>query len=146
MQETLLTVRYFERGLSKRHEKVTLFFLLNPVPFNGQNYKKQKDPGTSHQPFFRLQNKFRKIPLLIVWWCNIKRLLSCSKITSANLCKPIHDVKSSTPSYTSESGKCGKKVKKLQKLIITSQDLKELFRWNEKQFSQFLKCYHLVKK
>ena len=66
MQEILLTVRYFERGLSKRHEKVTLFFLLNPVPFNGQNYKKQKDPGTSDQSFFRLQNNFSKIPLLIV--------------------------------------------------------------------------------
>ena len=38
MQEILLTVRYFERGLSKSLEKVTLFFLLNPVPFNGQNY------------------------------------------------------------------------------------------------------------
>ena len=37
MQEILLTVRYFERGLSKSLKKVTLFFLLNPVPFNGQN-------------------------------------------------------------------------------------------------------------
>ena len=68
MQEILLTVRYFERGLSKSLKKVTLFFPLNPVPFNGQNHKKQKDLGTSDQSFFRLQNKFRKIPLLVVYY------------------------------------------------------------------------------
>ena len=68
MQEILLTVRYFERGLSKSLKKVTLFFLLNPVPFNGQNCKKQKKPRTSDQSFFRLQNKFRKIPLLHVYY------------------------------------------------------------------------------
>ena len=37
-----------------------------PVPFNGQNYQKQKGPGTSDQLFFRLRNKFRKIPLLVI--------------------------------------------------------------------------------
>ena len=68
MQEILLTVRYFERGLSKSLKKVTLFFSLNPVPFNGQNCKKQKDPATSGQTFFRLQNKFRKIPSLVVYY------------------------------------------------------------------------------
>ena len=51
-----------------------------------------------------------------VWWCNIKRfLLSYSKITSANLFKPIHDIKYSTSICTFEYGKCGKKEKKLQK-------------------------------
>ena len=34
MQEILLKIRYFERGLSKTFKKVTLFFLSNPVPFN----------------------------------------------------------------------------------------------------------------
>ena len=43
------------------------------------------------------------------------RFLSYSKITSANLCKSIHDIKYSTSIYTFESEKCGKKVKKLQK-------------------------------
>ena len=52
-----------------------------------------------------------------VWWCKIKRFLSYSKITSANLCKPIHDIiKYSTSIYPFESGKCGKKGRKLQKL------------------------------
>ena len=60
--------------------------------------KKQKGPGNSTQSLFRLQNKFRKIPLLVMYyltdqvcWCNIKRFLSYSK-TSASLCKPIHDI------------------------------------------------------
>ena len=41
MQEILLKIRYFERGLSKSLKKFTIFFLLNPVPFNGQSYQKQ---------------------------------------------------------------------------------------------------------
>ena len=51
-----------------------------------------------------------------VWWCNIKLFLSYSKITSANLCKPIHDIiKYSTSIYPFESGKCGKKGEKIHK-------------------------------
>ena len=34
---------------------LTLFFLSNPVPINGQNYQKQKGPGTSNHLLFRLQ-------------------------------------------------------------------------------------------
>ena len=56
MQEILLKVRYFEEALK------SLFFLLNPVLFNGESYQKQKVPGASDQLLFRLQNKFRKIP------------------------------------------------------------------------------------
>ena len=47
-------------------KKSTLFFLLNPVSFNGQSYQKQKGPGTSAQLLFRLRNKLRKIPLLVI--------------------------------------------------------------------------------
>ena len=47
-------------------KKLTLFFLSNPVLFNGQNYQKQKGSGTSDQLLFRLQNKFRKVPLLVM--------------------------------------------------------------------------------
>ena len=70
MQEILLKIRYFERGLSKGHKKLTLFFLLNPVPFNGQSYQRQKGSGTSDQLIFRLKNKFRKIPLLVKYYLN----------------------------------------------------------------------------
>ena len=71
MQKIILKVRYFER-VSKRVtlKKVTFFFLSNPVPFNAQNYQKQKGPGTSDQSLFRLQNKFRKIPLLVMFYQN----------------------------------------------------------------------------
>ena len=58
----------------------------------------KKGPGTSDQSLFRLQNKFRKIPLLLIYYLTkfddvIKigfRVIP--KITSANLCKPIHDI------------------------------------------------------
>ena len=45
----------------KALKKLTSFFLSNPVPFNGQSNQKQKEPETSDQ----LQNKLRKIPLLV---------------------------------------------------------------------------------
>ena len=44
-------------------QEIVLFFLSNPVLSNGQGYEKQKEPGTSDQSLFRLQNKFMKIPL-----------------------------------------------------------------------------------
>ena len=70
MREILLKIRYFEIGLSKSLKKVSfiLFFLSNPVPLNGQSYQKQKGPETSNQSLFRLENKFRKIPLLVIYY------------------------------------------------------------------------------
>ena len=49
-------------------KKVTLIFLSNPAPFNRKNYQKQKGGGTSDQLLFRLRNKFRKIPLLVMYY------------------------------------------------------------------------------
>ena len=68
MQEIILKEKYFERGLSKSLKKAISFFLLNTVPFNRQNYQKQQGPGTSDQSLLRLQNKFRKIPLLVMYY------------------------------------------------------------------------------
>ena len=48
--------------------KKSTFFLLNPVPFNGQSYQKQKGPRTSDKLLFRLQNEFKKITLLDIWY------------------------------------------------------------------------------
>ena len=62
MQETILKVRYFERGLSKSLKKGNFNFSAKPSPFQWENYKKQKGPGTSNQPPLRLRNKFSKIP------------------------------------------------------------------------------------
>ena len=68
MQEILLRIRYFERDYQKPFKKLTLFFLSNPVPFNGQSYKKQKGLGTSDQSLFRLRNKFAKVSLLVIYY------------------------------------------------------------------------------
>ena len=51
----------------KVFKKLTLFFHSNPVPFNEKSYKKQKGPGTIDQLPFRLQNKFRNFPLLVIY-------------------------------------------------------------------------------
>ena len=50
----------------KALKTVTSFFISNSVPFNRQNYQKQKEPVTSDQSLFMLRNKFRKIPLLVM--------------------------------------------------------------------------------
>ena len=55
MQKILLKIRYFERELSKTFS------------FNEQSYQKQKGPGTSNHSLFRLQNKFKKISLLVIY-------------------------------------------------------------------------------
>ena len=49
-------------------KKLNLFFLSSPVGLNGQSYQKQKGPGTSYQSLFRLQNKFPKISLLVIYY------------------------------------------------------------------------------
>ena len=82
-----------KKDYQKALKKLTLFFLSNPVPFNGQSYQKQKEPGTSDQLLFRLQNKFRKIPLLVIYYLTkFDGFLVIQKITSANLLQPIHDI------------------------------------------------------
>ena len=68
MQEIFLKVRYFKRGFSKSLKKVNFIFFSNPVHFNEQNSQKQKRPGTNDQSLFRLQNKFRKILLLVTFY------------------------------------------------------------------------------
>ena len=64
MQENLLKAQHFEKGLLKSFKKLNSFYLLDPVPFNGQSYQKQKESGTSRQSLFRTRNKFRKIPII----------------------------------------------------------------------------------
>ena len=121
----------------KALKRVTLFFLSNPVPFNRQNYQKQKDSGTSDQSLFRLQNKFRKTQISYVlsdqvWWCNIERFLSYSKnhickFMQANLWhrKLLHF---NLPFWIRKVWKGRGKITK----IWISWEWKELFRWNKK--------------
>ena len=65
MQEILLTIRYFERGLPKAFKKLTLFYLLNPVSFNGQSYQKQRGPGNSDQSLFKVTKQVQKISYIL---------------------------------------------------------------------------------
>ena len=115
----------------KALKKLTSFFLSNPVPFNKQNNQKQKGPRTSDQSLFRLQDKFRKVPLLVM--CCLTKFDDVIqsgfwvilKIASANLCKPIYGIINySTSICPFESGKCGNDGK---------GERKELFGWNKKQ-------------
>ena len=81
-------------------------FLLNPVPFNGQEYEQRKGTGTSYQSLFRLQNKYKKIPLLVI--------TTFDEVIQSGLCQPIHEtINYSTFICIFESGKCGKEGKKL---------------------------------
>ena len=105
----------------KTLKKSTLFFL--PNPFNGQSYQREKGPETSDQSLFRLPYKFRKIPLLVLYYLTkcgdvIQRgFWDIPKITSVNLCKPIHDIMNYFTSICPfVSGKCRKEGKKSQKL------------------------------
>ena len=122
MQEILLKIRYFERGLSKNLKKLTLLFILNPVSFNKQDYERQKGPETSGQLLIRLQNKFRKNPLLLMHYVTKSDDVIQSgfwvilKITSANLSKLIHGIINySTFICPFESRKCRKEGKNTQK-------------------------------
>ena len=67
MQEIILK-DILKEDYQKALKKATFFFLANPVPFNRQIYQKQKGPGTSAQSLLRLPNKFRKIPLLVMYY------------------------------------------------------------------------------
>ena len=52
----------------KTLKKLTLFFLLNPFPFNGQDYEKETMSGTNDWSLFMLQLKFKSIPLLVMYY------------------------------------------------------------------------------
>ena len=68
MQENLLKNDILKRNYQKALKKLTLVFLSNPVPFNGQSYQNQKGPRTNDQLLFRLQNKFTKMYLSVIFY------------------------------------------------------------------------------
>ena len=112
-----------KRDYQKPLKKLTLVFLSNPVPFNGQSFQKQKGSGTRHLLIFRLPNKFTKVSLLVTYYLTkfdgviIQSGFSViPNVTPANLCKPIHDIINYSISICPfEPGKCGKEEQKLQK-------------------------------
>ena len=61
-ERNFFKTRYCERSSSKTLKTLTLFFVLNPFPFNGQScQKKQKESRTRDKSLFRLQKKLTKI-------------------------------------------------------------------------------------
>ena len=44
----------------KALKNLTLFFLLNPVSFNGKSYQKLKEPGTSNQSALPVTKQIQK--------------------------------------------------------------------------------------
>ena len=140
-----------KKDYQKALKKLTLFFLSNPVPFNGQSYQKQKRPETSDQLLFRLRNKSTNISLLVIYDLTkfdgvIKSgFWVISKITSANLCKPIHDIINySTLICPFEFGKVWQRRGKNTKFEYIKN--KKSFLDEIKNIFQFLKGYHLVKR
>ena len=115
------------------------FFSRTQSLSKGQSYRKQKGSGTSNWTLFRLQNKVRKMPLLVILtgqiWCyNTKRLLSyyknyICKFMRANLW--IHKLFHLHLSFWIWEVRKGRE--KITKIWI-SRELKELFRWNKKHF------------
>ena len=57
-----------KKDYQKAFEKLTLFFLSNPVPLNEQSYQKQKGSGNSDRSLFRSQDKFKKIPFFDIYY------------------------------------------------------------------------------
>ena len=130
MQEFLLKIRYFKENYQKTLKNN---FFLNPVPFNGQDYEKQQWPGTSDQQLFRLQNKFRKIPLLVTYYLNkfpfesgksgkvgikLQRFEYCTNEKSF-----LDEIKSIFMVF--EGLSCGKKLKKI--LGLSFKELLQIF-------------------
>ena len=126
-KKPLYAINSFKTDILKEDYQIplktlTLYFLLNPVSFDGQIYQKQKRPRTSNLSLFRLQNKFTKIFLLVIYYLTkYDGVIQSSfwvilNIAPANSCKPIHDIINYSTSISPfESGKCGKEEEKLQK-------------------------------
>ena len=103
-------------------KKLTLLFLSKAFLFNGQDYEKQKGPGTSDWSL-RVTKQVQENSFIIdifcdqVWWYDIKRFWVTPKIASVNLCKPAYDIINySTFICPFDFGECEKERKKLQKL------------------------------
>ena len=57
-----------------------MFFLSNPVPFNGQDYKKTKGTGTSDQLLFTFQSKFRKLLYFFIILSFLKKIRKSKRL------------------------------------------------------------------
>ena len=72
MHEIIFKIGYFETGLSKSLKKFNfqtfIFFFQTWLLLMNKVMKKQKSPRTSDQLLFGSQNKFKTIPLLVMYY------------------------------------------------------------------------------
>ena len=128
------------KGDYQKHlKKLTLLFLSNPVPFNGQSYKKQKGIGTSDQSLFRLRNKFKKISLLVIYYqtkfdgATQSGSWVIPKLKPAKLYKPIHDIINySTSIFLFWIWKVWKGRGKITKIWISRERKEKIKIWKNK--------------
>ena len=147
MQEIVLKIRYFERVLLK--SQLCFFFqtqslLMYEVIKNKRGLELVTSLSSGYETG---SQKFLNYILSDqVWWCNLKRFLSYSKNHTWKFMQ--------ANSWHHELfhfhllfwiWKVWKGREKITKIWI-SLERKELFRWNKRHFSQFLKGYHLVNK
>ena len=111
---------------------------MHPVPFYGQDYKKQKGSGTIYKSFFGWKNIIGENPFLMIYHEGNFDDLSFSsfwvipKITIAKLCKLVHIVIIISVSSDPMNLETVKSKEKITKKTI-SWEPKELAKW--KNFS-----------
>ena len=139
MQEILLKIRYFERGLSKTLKKI--IFSIKPSSFKWAKLSKTKRVWNQWPVSLQVTKQVQKNSFISyilsdqVWWYNIKLFLSYSK---NYICKVMqvnswhHKLFHLYLSFW--VWKVWKGSKKKTKIWI-SRERKELFGWNKKHFS-----------
>ena len=143
MQEILLKIRYFEKGLSNILKNVNFIFPFKPSPFYWMKLSKTKAvwkrwPITLQVTKQVQKNSFiRYILSDQVWWCNVKQFLSYSKnyIYKFLQANPWH-LKLFHLHLCFWIWRVCKRREKITRTWI-SREWKELFRWNKKTFFSF---------
>ena len=96
-------------------------------------------PGTSLEKLYYLLCTVRPS-----WLYNKSGFWVIPKITFANLCKPLYEIKLFHFDLSFWIWEVWRGRENITKIWI-SQERKELIQWSKKHFPKFLKGYHLVK-
>ena len=147
MQKIILKKDILKGDYQKPLKKLTFFSFWTQSHLMNKVIKNKRGQKVVTSRFSGYETRSQKFLYYVfsdqVWWCNMKRFFSYSKNYT---CKPIHDIINySTFICPFASGKWRNEQEKLRKIWI-SRERENLFRWNKKHFSQFLKGYDLVKK
>ena len=122
----------------KALKKLTLFFPSNPFPLMDRIIKNKMglELATSHSSGYETSSKIFLYSLNIlsdhVWWCNVKQFLSYSKNF---ICKFMQVSWWHKLFHFHLSFWIWKLGKGREKVTKKSQERKDIFRWNKKDFS-----------